>query len=370
MKAIFSSLFFIFILFAHTSALAQGSFSISGTVFDENNKPAKDAKVFISGSEKITTTNSEGQFIFNGVDAGTFQLSVKLLGYAPYSQNVIIKGSSIRISIALKVKSIALNEVVIGNGTNWEVYYRIFKGQFLGTSANALDCEILNPGDVHFDFYKKKGLLTASADKFLIIENKRLGYKIRYMLKDFAYSLVSNAAVYDGDTNFEQLDGNARIKKQWDKNRLEAYNGSLMHFLRSIYSNTVLQEGFLTHQLYSPMPLKGNTDIDKITIDTHPIKYDTLIQVVDTSFILLKSPNLYIVYDPKKAGQLKNINIEKSNRATFELTEKGTLIKLLLNEVVIDRKGNYVNYRAFIIHGNLARKRIGDQLPSEYQPPK
>jgi hypothetical protein len=115
MRVVFYHLLII-ITCVSNSAFAQGHYTVSGTVADEKGQPIKSATVFISGSEKITATNDEGRFEFVNIDAGTFQVSVQMLGYAPYAQNVMIKTASATINIVLTEKPIALNVVVIGGG--------------------------------------------------------------------------------------------------------------------------------------------------------------------------------------------------------------------------------------------------------------
>ncbi|WP_175270154.1 hypothetical protein [Mucilaginibacter humi] len=91
------------------------------------------------------------------------------------------------------------------------------------------------------------------------------------------------------------------MKKTWEKNRLETYKGSFMHYLRSVYANAVTSEGFITNQLFSAHNIKNDpVSLDKIAIDPRPLRYDTLATVIDTSFISLKSPDFYLTYDPKK----------------------------------------------------------------------
>jgi hypothetical protein len=368
MKAIVSSLFFILIIFTNTTAGAHIGLSITGTVFDKSNHPLKDATVFISGSEKITTTNDQGRFIFHTVDPGTFQLSVTHLGYSYYSQNVIVDKTSVNVDVVLSIRPIALNEVVIGSVNDWWANYKIFRRAFLGTSKNATDCEIINPKILSFT--NKKKTLSADADDFLIIENKRLGYRIRYMLKDFQYDASTAIALYDGETSFEQLDGTEAEKQEWAKNRLETYKGSLMHFLRSVYQKNTLAEGFLTCQLFDrTVDRVGIDNITWVYIDTRPVKFDTLTTVIDTSFIALKFTDLYVVYDPKRTATTK-LNQAYATRKTIQLTDKASTIALYLKDAVIDKKGNHSNYRDFFLEGTWGEMRVADQLPFEYQPPK
>ncbi|NNU34481.1 carboxypeptidase regulatory-like domain-containing protein [Mucilaginibacter sp. S1162] len=81
-------LLFIFILLVNVKVFAQGRYTVAGIVTDESGVIQKGATVFISGSKKITTSDDAGQFEFNDIDAGTYQLSVKLLGFYPFTENI------------------------------------------------------------------------------------------------------------------------------------------------------------------------------------------------------------------------------------------------------------------------------------------
>ncbi|MCC8424264.1 carboxypeptidase-like regulatory domain-containing protein [Mucilaginibacter sp. UR6-11] len=402
-------LLLVFIAFLNVCATAQGHYNVMGTIADSKGKPVNGATVFMSGSEKITATNTAGQFIFYNIDPGAFQLSVKMLGYAYCSKDIVIQDKSVEVNISLKEKPIALTEVKIGPDA-WERNYRIFKDEFLDTTPNGKECTILNPQVLNFSTMKLgwgRILLKADADEFLIIENKRLGYGVHYLLKTFENNGLTGITSYDGDAVFEEMDGTPEMKKNWAKNRLEAYKGSFMHFLRSVYANTTLDEGFITHQMY---PARGS--INGIYMDTRPVNFDTLVTPIDTSFISLKFTSLYIIYDPRKAGKLKSqgitsvrnkvqqtdVNAEMISNskilpdsanfktlvtsgpngvspavpATVKVSpdvNNASQIILNLREAIIDAKGSYTDYRTFFLRKNWGKKRVGDQLPFEYQPP-
>jgi hypothetical protein len=97
---------------------------------------------------------------------------------------------------------------------------------------------------IRFRFSKKDGRLTAHASEPLLIENKALGYRIRYDLETFRYDSKSQYILYTGYPFFEQLPGKEKKIQNWKKKRQEVYFGSLMHFMRSVYRNNLAQEGF------------------------------------------------------------------------------------------------------------------------------
>lgn len=351
---------------------AQVFIPVTGTVVDEKGDPVKSATVFISGSQFNAITDDKGEFRINSLTAGSYQLVVRMMGYAIFNQNIVLQDKPIDVNVPLVIKPIALNEVTIGPGDAWDSYYVLFKGQFLGTSRFAEGCEILNPKVLSFNYNKKKGILTAEADDFILIDNKRLGYHIRYLLRDFQFTVNSNTAIFDGDALFSEMAASKGRHQDWVRNRYDAYKGSLMHYLRAVYANNTLKEGFITNPLYKGfLKADGDFDVPWVTIDTRPIKFDTVLKKIDTTFTSLKTNQLYVTYDPKKAAALKT-DVKHTVLKDIKLDNNGTestMIKLPFKQAVIDRRGNYTNYRAFFIHGDMASRRVGDKLPFDYEPP-
>ena len=59
---------------------------------------------------------------------------------------------------------------------------------------------------LNFNFDKEKKILKASADEFLIVENKALGYQLKYLLTDFEYDQKrGNICTIGGSPYFEEL---------------------------------------------------------------------------------------------------------------------------------------------------------------------
>ncbi|MFD2145029.1 hypothetical protein [Mucilaginibacter antarcticus] len=105
-----------------------------------------------------------------------------------------------------------------------------------------------------------------------------------------------------------------------------------------------------------------------VAIDLRPIKFDTLVNIIDDSLVSFKFSPLYVVYNPARAGTspLKStLPVRKS--IEYNGNESST-VKLFLSKAIIDSRGSHSDYRDFFIEGNLAQKRVGDQLPFEYQP--
>lgn len=355
----------LIILATRSATLAQSGYVIAGTVSTENNQPLKSATVFISGTQKITACDEDGHFRFNEIEQGTYQLTVTMVGYATYTQSVVIQNKSALLEIKLQPKQVILDQVNIGGKDQWNAHFKLFREVFLGKTKNAEACQILNPKIINFS--TNKGLLLADADDFLIIENPKLGYRIKYLLKNFGYNTKTDLTLYSGETSFEPMQGTPRMQKEWDRNRLEAYQGSMMHFLRSVYQNTVLKEGFLINYVYGKY-LKSDQITPVVQIDDRPIRFDTLVNVIDSSFISFKFKTVMFTYNPGKARSAKT-NRPYIIRRELKIVPKTTTIKLYAKEAIIDRRGAHHDFRDFLVEGDLAKYRVGDQLPYEYQPP-
>ncbi len=372
MRIVFKLLFVIILSFTYTAGFAQERQEVSGIILNEKGEPLKSATVFIGGTDRIMPADENGRFNFRRIPQGTFTLAVRMLGYTPLTRDIIVKGAPLNIEMRLQSKAITLNEVTIGSSRAWDNNFEVFKEQFLGRSRNGRESVILNPKIIHFN--TKKRLLQADADDFLIIENKRLGYRIHYLLQDFAYNLKEHITLYHGESSFEELEGTAAQKQEWAKNRADVYKGSVRHFLRSVYANNTLENGFIAKQLvgYGKYhAIDTLHDPDRLIVINQPVKFDTLITAIDSNFISVKFKSLYIIYDPKKAAVIqlealkKNIIIRPKNTI---FNDDASLLTLTTDQVLIDKKGSYADYRNFFIKGYWAQARMGDELPVDYIP--
>ncbi|WP_214226101.1 carboxypeptidase-like regulatory domain-containing protein [Pedobacter sp. B4-66] len=341
-----------FILF-YINVNAQETFTITGTVTNAKSEQIEAATIFIDGSQKSTKTDAKGEFKFSGLGPGTYQVVVSMLGYGSIKQNAVVLEKSVVLNFILTEKQIVLDEVIIGNNNQRKNFLKTFTKYFMGESKNAKECKILNTDII--DFSTEKDVLKANSSDFLIVENRKLGYRIKYLLRKFQYNKKVDATIYDGESIFEDIKGSKEEQEIWKANRKMAYEGSLMHYLRALYKNKTQEEGFLTHVIKNPgFPLM---------INPNPVYTEQLIERVDSNFITFKyKERLYTVYDKKKVSSLKLSNV---NWEIIEMDETGSVLQL---DAQIDSKGSYAGYKNLLIQGFWGRKRIADQLPLEYNP--
>ncbi|MEO9869004.1 carboxypeptidase-like regulatory domain-containing protein [Ekhidna sp.] len=227
--------------------------SIQGKVVDaETNEPIPFANVFFSGTLVGTTTDVDGNFSLDFFSEGKYDLIIKFVGYQEYFRQVDSSEEIPFLDVTLNQEVIELKEVYVNADTSgWENNYPSFKDLFLGRTENASKVEIANPRDIFLYYDAVDNGLFAHSRKEIVIENKALGYRMNYIMKDFQMHYRTGEFGSFGVPRFEELEsrGKARMKR-WKKERKRAYLGSFNHFLNSLISNTFSEEGFIVQELH------------------------------------------------------------------------------------------------------------------------
>ncbi|MDN5287745.1 MAG: CarboxypepD reg-like protein [Mucilaginibacter sp.] len=230
--------------------------TITGRIVNTADKsPVADASVFLNNSVIGNKTLSDGSFRLFNVKNGKYDLVVSCVGYKAHHQDITVNNNNIVMSeIALVTSVTELSEVKIKltkpePAHRRNRFLRIFTSEFLGRTKNASICKILNPELLDFDYDEKSDKLKATSSDFLIIENKALGYRIKYLLVSFLADPRNEIVSYTGSSLFEAMTGSVEQEMIWKKKRVEAYRGSQMHFLRACIAYQVPEEGFTVRKV-------------------------------------------------------------------------------------------------------------------------
>ncbi|MBN2669368.1 MAG: TonB-dependent receptor [Bacteroidales bacterium] len=102
------SVFITTVLFAQTS-------SVKGFVYDkETGEPVIFTNVYLKGTKYGTSTDINGYFYIDKIEAGTYNVEVSFLGYATFNKSVTIKdGESRKLNINLEKSVERLGDVVV-----------------------------------------------------------------------------------------------------------------------------------------------------------------------------------------------------------------------------------------------------------------
>ena len=228
--------------------LSAQPFQLSGTIINgENDKPIEGASVFINNASGGTVSSKDGQFSISNIPFNKFELVVSHVSFETLVVPITPENIGRRFKIQLAPKQAELQDVVVApvEKNGWEKWGRLFTQSFIGTSNLAEHCILKNPQVLRFRYNKNSGVLTVTATDQLIIENNKLGYTIHYQLEEFAYSRKEGMTSYTGYTSFIPMEAKRQRKiDNWQKERLEAYKGSIMHFMRSVYQNKLDSDGY------------------------------------------------------------------------------------------------------------------------------
>ncbi|MDB4903080.1 MAG: hypothetical protein JWQ63_2361 [Mucilaginibacter sp.] len=391
-----------FIIFCHLSVNAQ--FNISGRVLNGVDKKAVlNASVFLSNATIGTKTDADGDFTLQNVKPGKYDLVVSIIGFYTYHQTIVVNNSSLNLmDIEISVKTEILKEVRIKSGvdSHWQRNYEWFKDGFLGTSSLAKECKILNPAVLDFDYGEKADSLTVSSGDFLVIENKALGYKVKYLVDSFVRANNGQNIDYVGSILFEPMKGTPAQEQRWLKRREKVYEGSVMHFLRSALNNRIEDEGFRVFQYaiyanpdrptdslieakmnrYKELKSKNTryrdslsfwvrkSELPKIlhSLMNFPLNEKDIIRLTDQKGVYAlrcENDGLYITYNKthrfSKNGDLTLLNSPYNNEST--------LLTFNSPYVLFDDKGWILNPNNISFTGAWVKNRVAGLLPVDYE---
>lgn len=258
---------YLFILLFFIGYIVNSQVRISGKVIDSEDIPLIGASVYLNNTSIGTTTNDLGEFeLF--IKEGIYDLIISYLGYETIQYLIDTSKTNRKFTFKTKAADNLLDEIVIRNkrysAEDRAYFLSRFRKSFIGKTNLSKNCKIVNPDVIQFDYNALSNVLEAYVSKPIKITNKDLGYKIYYDLVH--YELSSTRITFLGYSRYEEMKGGRSKKRKWKKNRLRAYNGSKMHFIRSARNGTLTEEGFIVNQFKRiPNPDRPSDSILKET---------------------------------------------------------------------------------------------------------
>jgi hypothetical protein len=362
-----------------------------------------------------TTTNDKGEFSIPA-EEGNYQLIVSYLGFKTITYNLDTKTYNKPLVFALVEDENLLDEIIIQNtkyDQRWEQNLVSFKKEFIGLTTLSKNCEILNPKVLHFEYDWKQDRLTAIAREPLKIMHKGLGYLITYDLDSFI--IKGNYVSYLGYRRYKNLKGSKRKQRKWKENRLLSYNGSEIHFYKSVINNKIKQEGYIV-DLIKRIPNKERPSEENIkkaqklvalsnsffkfsSSSNFSMKIDTPKTALDSALIVLRKAELpkytdflyksniavneiisirnNIMYldfqdfisvtytkEKEEEGFLSRISASKKREASFQ----NSYIIPLKHKPIIDSKGLLLSPLDVLYEGYWSYEKFANSLPLDYLP--
>lgn len=364
--------------------------TIKGTVVNDIDKPIENVHIYLDGTKTGTTSAADGSFSLTSKDNNS------LVFQKDNYETVIVNTSDVlnkKLKVVL-IKAKEIEEVVIipFTETAYKNYIKYFLDSFIGSDQS--NVKIKNQRSLKFSYDKTNKILRVKAPQTLIIENKNLGYIIDYNLQDFVGDFENKTTRYTGTSFFKETKNTDKVKL----NRMNAYDGSQVHFFRSVFANKVADEGFIVNQITkfpnSKYPTeeelqrlkdftemfksKGTLNIPDDILDIgnrkrseQPYKIGiTKTQIPETDYTKKTDNKLFLDYD-----YMMQINFK---RYFYEL-QKGQFVKTTIPIVEtsflhpesdtfeIYTNGNTSNPGMLTNQGEFTKNKIEFLLPLDYQ---
>ncbi len=398
----------LFIAAVHFSNVAAQQSTISGSVQDLEGKKLIGAGVYVSGSKFATSTNGDGNYSLSLLP-GSYEIGVKMIGFKTKIVKVVIDNQPQKLDFKLSEEITNLAAITIRSGPANPKNINLFTELFIGTSANAKQCKILNPEIIDFEYDKVLSKLMASTNDFLIIENDALGYKIKFIVESFIYDEEKKNVSYKGSSYFEELVGTVSQQKKWNFNRLEAYKGSPRHFFSSLYHDKIKEDGFVVSKIINKpnadrpadsiiksnikrLLLTKQTDMGLVDITkgdslsywmkqkSKPLYFkeliaqqvlvDTLVHQSEDQLKMINTRNqLYVGYKNNKEEILYKETLDPEFRKLLKLpNSQVSMLMLLQDEALFNSNGILTDPQSVYFSGYWGWKNVADSLPSDYLP--
>jgi len=355
----------LFIFFSVSTFSQVTHYNITGKVIDKNSKlPLPGASVFAQNTTFGVATDANGDFKLK-LPNGGYEVVITFTGYETESMRISTAnadGNDLVMEVKPKERSLEEVSVVATNEVKdgWQKYGSFFTENFIGKTRLSKQCFIKNPEVLKFFFSKKRNRLKVMANEPLIVTNDALGYQIRFAIDSFTYEYANKVNQFAGYPLFEEMEGTPEKQTVWQQNRLEAYNGSQLHFMRSLFNKSLSDEGFEVQFL-----VKNNAE--QISI---PLKnlYGAL------NYSKEDSTNT-VEFKPNQPDMAVIYNNAKPEQAYFESGSKGetefqvsTLIIAPGESIIIEENGYFYDQKDITTNDYWGFKKVADMLPYDYIP--
>jgi hypothetical protein len=201
------------------------------------------------------------------------------------------------------------------------------------------------------------------------------------------------------------LAGREKQKRRWAANRVTAYNGSIQHFMKSLYHNQLAAEGYEVRRMFK----QENTEkiriraIYKAHIDSQRAKGDVITMNFGDSTAyydrIMRQPDQLDIVSPgvltadslltPASGEMKTLFFENYLYITYKnekeepgyirsffeqrmpYFQRSTIFLPTLTPISIDSIGNFSPLLAITSYGYWSwSEKIANMLPSDYKPGK
>jgi len=232
------------VLVLASPSLAQ---TVTGTVYNSDGAPVAEATVFISNTTIQGMTDADGQFSIETPPHSTFEVVAAsengLLGVGVFT---VGETDFVRIQMDTAPEN-ADGTSTLGTDELMD----FFTSTAFSWTKNSGDIELLNPDVLNISYSDLDNVISVTSDAPFEFSNPVLGYSV----KIYDFSLGGNQVGYgwSGYALFtEHTPQKSKDTKNWEKNRVKAFEGSPRHFLKSLADDRIKKEEYAAYFVEGP----------------------------------------------------------------------------------------------------------------------
>lgn len=352
------------------SSYAQANLD-KGLLLDQLTKqPVAGASVFINSSAIGAVSGSDGTFNLLKFKQAQIEkpiLTIVAIGYETEKYSLVSSNAPVVIYLKPKVKELETVTVNAAEKNGWEKYGKGFIESFLSYSDFSKLCTIENPEVLKFYYDSYNNALNVVARKPLIIQNKALGYKITYWLESFEHNFSTRILSYSGLTYYEDLIRPNKRKVQtskWLTNRATAYEGSVMHFVRSVHDGTLASSGFIVRRLDK---VEGNRKGRySNVVDPKILVEADFSDTIENQKVIQFPKYLYVLYN-KELEELPYLIKQQPFKKPIPAPQTSIVQLVGTDAVEIFANGHLEPAIAFFLDGYWSYEKLDKLLPLDYK---
>lgn len=365
---------------------------IKGKVLNEIDQPIPNTSIYLDGTTIGTTSKEDGSFTLDLSSKKNANLVFQKENYEMVTTPITeVVNKTLKV-VLMKTNTIEEVRIIPYTEEAYKNFINYFLDTFIGSDKE--NVRIKNQRTLKFSYDKKGKILNVKAPKTLIIENKNLGYEIEYNLMSFSADFNVNMFNYEGTSFFKETKDTDRIKL----NRMNAYEGSMLHFFRCVFQSRVSEEGFIVNKVIEvPNPKYPTEDeLGKLSNFREMIKNSRDLKIPEDISDIIRRKNkekpfalaitklkipvsdysernqnnvLFSFPDMLQVNYIKYF-YELKNKQFVKSTIPVALSSYLRSEgetFEVSKEGNITTPNQLINEGDFSKNRIENMLPLDYQ---
>ncbi|AJW63846.1 hypothetical protein VO54_02381 [Elizabethkingia miricola] len=345
-----------FILFLFLSALCFSQV-IKGSVVSTADQPLSNVKIYIDGSQVSSITDAKGIFDISIPNIKQGNIVFQKDGYQDFVYP-LQRAMNKTLKVVLEKERLIEEVKLIGySSKDYEKYINTFFDNFLGISREGVSIE--NPKEVKFAYDKTERILRAQAKKPLIIFNKKLGYTIEYKLMSFYIDHRNGISQYTGTSFYTPIKASESKNRVYKMNRLNAYYGSVQHFFKSVFNNSVNKEGFILDRIKH---MEGQKALALVEKDLQASAYRS----ETDGKVYFEFPDILMVSYKKYLFDISKREVVRTN--SYSMINSYVETRGIRYHITSD--GNYSDPDQMLFQKSWAMDKVAKMLPLDYEPEK